>query len=308
MSSIKPPSLQVLVSAFIFGLVVVLSRVALDGGAAALTVVTVRALGVVLLVSAILALSGAPLRLPPRERYLALAVGALFSINNFSITYAVGLMPVPLVILVFYTYPVLTSIATWLKGEERPNVRSVSAMILALSGLTLALGADITAANPEGLAFAGLAAVCWTAVMLLNGHFFRAVDPRPLTLHLQGAVAGILVIATIVTGSFRLPDLASGWVALGALPFAYATAIVGLLAAAATLGPAKSAFYMNFEPIAAITLSAVFLGQGLNGGQAIGAAMVIAALFLFRPLRRAPPSSPGGMAPLAPSTRTPGKD
>jgi drug/metabolite transporter (DMT)-like permease len=39
---------------------------------------------------------------------------------------------------------------------------------------------------------------------------------------------------------------------------------------------------MNFEPVSSITLAVLVLGQSLTPLQAVGAAMVIAALFAVR--------------------------
>ncbi|MGH8701144.1 MAG: EamA family transporter, partial [Burkholderiales bacterium] len=64
--------------------------------------------------------------------------------------------------------------------------------------------------------------------------------------------------------------------------------MIGLFVSITTLGPVKTGFYMNFEPIATVILAAVLLKQYLAPIQLAGAALVIAALFLFRPLRAAP--------------------
>ena len=42
---------------------------------------------------------------------------------------------------------------------------------------------------------------------------------------------------------------------------------------------------MNFEPIAAVILAALILGQRLEPVQLAGGALVVGALFLFRPPR-----------------------
>ena len=49
------------------------------------------------------------------------------------------------------------------------------------------------------------------------------------------------------------------------------------------LGPMRVGFYMNFEPIASVVLAALILGQRLEPVQLAGGALVVAALFVFRP-------------------------
>jgi drug/metabolite transporter (DMT)-like permease len=98
----------------------------------------------------------------------------------------------------------------------------------------------------------------------------------------------IFVVVIAVTGGLNLPDSPAGWTGIVGLPFFYAFGMIGLFVAITTLGPVKTGFYMNFEPIATVILAAVFLKQYLAPIQLAGAALVIAALFLFRPLRQEP--------------------
>jgi drug/metabolite transporter (DMT)-like permease len=70
------------------------------------------------------------------------------------------------------------------------------------------------------------------------------------------------------------------------VPFFYAFAMIGLFTATARLGPIRTGFTMNFEPIAAVVLAAAILGQTLAPVQLAGGALVMAALLLFRPPRR----------------------
>jgi len=63
----------------------------------------------------------------------------------------------------------------------------------------------------------------------------------------------------------------------------YAFAMIGLFVSSARYGALRSAFWLNFEPIASVLLAALILGQVLAPVQLAGAALVVAALFLFRP-------------------------
>ena len=73
------------------------------------------------------------------------------------------------------------------------------------------------------------------------------------------------------------------WAGVLGVPFFYAFAMIGLFVATARLGPMRVGFTMNFEPIAAVVLAALILGQRLEPVQLAGGALVVAALFLFRP-------------------------
>ena len=166
--------------------------------------------------------------------------------------------------------------------------RSVCGLVLAFVGVGLALNVDFTAAQARGVWLAVLSAFAWSTVFLLTGHYFHGRDSRPANFWMTLTAAVIFVVVIAVTGGLKLPDAPAGWTGIVGLPFFYAFGMIGLFVAITTLGPVKTGFYMNFEPIATVILAAVLLKQYLAPIQLAGAALVIAALFLFRPLRREP--------------------
>jgi drug/metabolite transporter (DMT)-like permease len=102
------------------------------------------------------------------------------------------------------------------------------------------------------------------------------------------AVLAAFAAACLVTGSARLPATPPGWLGLAGVGFFYAIALIGVFTATARMGPMRVGFYMNFEPVAAVVLAALILGQTLAPVQLAGAALVICALFLFRSGRASP--------------------
>ena len=120
------------------------------------------------------------------------------------------------------------------------------------------------------------------------GELFRGRDTRPPTFHATAIALAVFLISCMVTGEVRMPQHRAGWVGLAAVGFFYSFALIGLFAATARLGPMRAGFYMNFEPVAAVLLSALILGQTLAPVQLAGAALVICALFLFRSGRASP--------------------
>jgi drug/metabolite transporter (DMT)-like permease len=125
-------------------------------------------------------------------------------------------------------------------------------------------------------------------VFVLTGHYFHGRDSRPANFWMTLTAAVIFVVVIAVTGALQLPASPAGWTGIVGLPFFYAFGMIGLVVAITTLGPVKTGFFMNFEPIATVILAAIILGQYLAPIQLAGAALVIAALFLFRPLRQEP--------------------
>jgi drug/metabolite transporter (DMT)-like permease len=266
----------------------VCTGLALEGGSNPLTVVTVRTLGVVALFLAYFHVARVSVTMPKRELAIAVAIGFVLCLNNYTINAAMGEIPVPLAVLIFYLWPAITTAAAWALGKERFSWRSVCGLVLAFVGVGLALDVDFTAAQARGVWLAVVSAFAWSTVFLLTGHYFHGRDSRPANFWMTLTAGVIFVVLLIVTRAFQLPTAPAGWIGILGLPFFYAFGMIGLFIAITTLGPVKSGFYMNFEPIATVILSALLLQQYLAPIQLAGAALVVAALFLFRPLRRDP--------------------
>lgn len=261
----------------------VCTALAFGAGSTPLTVVTVRTLGTLAILLAWFRFAGVSLAVPARERALALAIGLPLCVNNYFLNAAIALIPVPLVTLIFYLWPALTVAASWALGKERFRWRTAAGLALAFAGLALALDVDFSAAQSAGVVYALIAAVAWTATFMLTGHFFRGRDTRPATFYMVLTAGVVFVGACLATRAVSLPQGALGWSALAGTALFYAFAMIGLFVATARLGPARTGFFMNFEPVAALLLAALILGQTLAPVQLAGAALVVGALFLFRP-------------------------
>jgi drug/metabolite transporter (DMT)-like permease len=276
-------SLQLLAYATSFAMVGICTGLALEGGSNPITVVTIRSLGTLLLFFVAFRLLGTRLGMPPRDLAIAAALGIPLAINNYLINAAMAEIPVPLAVLIFYLWPAFTAAASWLIGREEFRPRMLLGLGLAFAGVALALNVEFTEAQAKGVWFAVGAAVNWTVVFLLTGHFFRDRDTRAPTFWMILVAAAFFVAACAVPGNVVLPHTAAGWTGAAGISLFYAFGMLGLFAATAKFGPARTGFTMNFEPIASVLLAALILGQTLAPVQLAGAALVVAALFIFRP-------------------------
>lgn len=255
-----------------------LARIAYDGGSNVMTVLTVRTILAGFVVLALLALSRGPLKLPPRKRLAAFGIGLVLALYSFGMMSSIKFIPVALAVLIFYTYPLLTTIHLWLSGGERINWRSGAALIVAFIGLILALDIRSGSLNPQGVALAALAALGVTAVIILNNRLVGGGDSRPVTLHMMASAAIVYVAVTLAFGEFALPAGAPGWWAFLAGPVFYAFAITALFIAISKLGPIRTTVTMNLEPVSSMLFGFLLLGQVLSGWQLFGAGLVIAAV------------------------------
>ena len=255
-----------------------LSRIAYDSGSNVMTVLTMRTILAGVVVLALLSLSRGPLKLPPRKRLAAFSIGLVLALYSFGMMSSIKFIPVALAVLIFYTYPQLTTIHLWLNGGERVNWWSGAALIVAFIGLILALDIRGGSLNPQGVALATLAALGVTTVIILNNRLVGGGDSRPVTLHMMTSAAIVYTLITLAFGEVSLPAGAPGWWAFLAGPAFYAFAITTLFIAISRLGPIRTTLTMNLEPISSMIFGFLLLGQVLTVWQMFGAGLVIAAV------------------------------
>ena len=271
-----------------FAMVGVCSALAIEAGSNPLSVVTVRTAETIALLAAWFRFAGVPLTLPRRDLGFTVLIAIPLTANNYLLNAAFALIPVPLAVLIFYLWPALSTVASWILGRDVFSVRSAAGLLLAFAGVALALNVDFTPAQARGVAYAAGAAVTWSIAFILMGEFFKGRDTRPATFCSTVIALGVFLLACVVTRDVKMPETPPGWIGLASVGFFYSFALIGLFAATARIGPMRAGFYMNFEPVAAVLLAALILRQTLAPVQLAGAALVICALFLFRSARASP--------------------
>ena len=274
-----------LLGAFSFACADVLIKVTFRAGADALTASTLR--GIVGLVFLMLWLRFAQksASVPPRARRIALALGVLFAANVFLVFKAVEAIEVPIAILTYSVYPLLTGISAAAVGLEPLSWKGAVAALIAFVGLGVMLGA-----HPAGLALAGVvaalaAAVCRVLLLLLTRALLQGVNPLAITLYSMVSSTVLFVLASLVLLDWQPPATALGWVAVIALGISVMGGILGVFASTGRIGPFRTALFMNLEPLLTTIGSAVVLDEVITPVQALGGAVMLGALMAFQ-LRR----------------------
>lgn len=268
------------------------AKLAYDGGSNPLTYLTLRTSLAAILVFAIVVLTRRSLRMPLRRRLAAFGMGAILALYSYGLLAAIEFIPVALAVLTFYTFPLLTSAWTWISGNEKPTVLSVTALIVAFIGLALALdirGGDL---NPTGIALALMAAVGVTVVMVLNNRIVKNEDSYPITLNIMLSATVLCVLVTFLFDGFAFPETGVGWTSLALGTSFYAAGIVTIFLAISLAGAVPTALSLNLEPVASMAFAFLILGQALSGLQLVGAVLVIGAVLSVRlaDLRKSDPT------------------
>jgi drug/metabolite transporter (DMT)-like permease len=268
-----------------FSLADVLGKVVLNDGADVLTLTTFRGLLTVGFMAVWLSIDRPPVAHTPRQRWVALGVGVLFAGIVFGLFKAMQFIPVPLTILIYFVYPLLTGLIGALLGIDKVTWRSATAAVAAFFGLALTVGAEPGGVALAGLALAAGAACCRTAFLLISRALLQGADARLTTWYSFVSSTAVFSAISLATWNWHAPQSAAGWLAFAIVTVSTIVAVLTLFMSIGRIGPFRSALIMNLEPLLVTILSVRLLGEALTPLQAVGGAIMLGALFTFQ-LRR----------------------
>ena len=259
----------------------VLAKLVLAAGCDVLTMLSLRSLVGLAFMAAWLRLGQKP-KADARVRTISLGIGIIFAGLIFCLFKAIAIIDVPTAVLTYFTYPLLTGIAASLAGFDRLRWKGVLCAAAAFFGLAVMIGA-----HPAGLAFIGIvyalgAACCRTVMLLVTRAYLVGADARVVTWYSLISSTLIFIAASAATQMRNAPQTNLGWLALLGMSITSTAAVFFIVVSTMRIGPFRTALIMNLEPLTAMVLSAIMLGQVITPVQGIGSAIMLAALVAFQ--------------------------
>ncbi len=266
----------------------VAARIAFNNGVDVATAVVFRSFVTAAVVFGLVLILRVPLKATARHKRFLLIIGLLVGVQSLCLYSAVARLPVALALLAFNTYPLWTALWDRVLYQRRPERATLQAMPVILVGLALAL--DVLGATSglgaagqwarmgTGVAFALAAAATFGLALVLTQHETTGLDGR-LRTACTLALAGLVALTMAGTqGGVHLPTATAGWWGLGALTFLYGTAFTIMFTLLPKLGVAGNSAIMNVEPVFALVLAWLILGQSIAPVQVAGALLVVGAV------------------------------
>jgi drug/metabolite transporter (DMT)-like permease len=213
-------------------------------------------------------------------------IGLLIGVQSLCLYSAVARLPVALALLAFNTYPIWTALWSFVVYRKRG---AGDAGGHAGDPGRLALALDVFGAA-SGWAPRAVGAHRRRRRLRAGGRrHLRAgagadaaragdVDGRVRTATTM-SIAGLVALAMVVSqGGFRLPTAPAGWGGLVTLTVLYGTAFTMMFTVLPRLGVVGNSAIMNVEPVFALVLAWLILGQAVAPVQVAGALLVVGAV------------------------------
>jgi drug/metabolite transporter (DMT)-like permease len=195
---------------------------------------------------------------------------------------------VSLSILINYTGPALVIALSPLVLREKLTMRKLCALALALIGAVLISGRVVSGGmDVWGIACAALSAVAY-AVMVLSNKLTTEIKRSDNALLQILFTTAVVAVYSALRGSFAMNIAASDWLPILLLGFVntglgcffYFSSIGGL--------PAQTVAICGYlEPMSAVLLSAIILGERMSPVQILGAALILAGAGIGEMRKRA---------------------
>ena len=267
-------------SAVCYGTALPLSRLAYDHGSNALTILTLRYLAIVLLLGLWIRVTGSSVRLAPRLIAASAVVGVCFIAVSGGTLASVKLIPVNLTVLVFYTYPVMILLIVCGMERRKPTVAELLAVSLAVLGVGLALGVSFEQLNAAGIGFALLAAAGVTGSFIIASRILHEVGTTRMTWYACSMAFLGGSAMTLGFDAVAIPDTAFGIALIAAILAIFAIAVLAMFVGVNLIGPVHAATFLCLEPVTAIFVAVLALGEHPKGGQWLGVALVGIAMLI----------------------------
>ncbi|AMJ61292.1 EamA family transporter [Bosea sp. PAMC 26642] len=267
-----------LCSAAAFGTNIVSAQLAGAVGISGPLLVFYRVFIMLALVAGAALLWRATLSAPRGERGALLLFGITSALVGSAYLSSVAFLPVTVAAVVFYTFPVLIVLAEPLLTPVRFRLDRFLIAIAAFIGVAMVVGPDWNGLDPRGLALA-MAASLLAATQFFAGSASSGVPLLPKLFWSHLIILPVTTVVLLLTGGFLPPSvlaLAPGPVAvtLGGYLIGFVLQVMALARVAP--GPAGLAFCA--EPVFAVLLATIVLGERVGAPQYAGGALVVAAI------------------------------
>lgn len=253
------------------------AKFAYMGGLTAPTLLLVRYMVGALVFSSLLRLRGLPLR-PQGAGLRTLGAGVWILTVSLLFLGAASRIPLSLAVVLVFTYPVWTVLLAHLLHMERITPRKVGAVVLALVGIGLSVGPDLSRLDVLGVLMAAAAGITFGFVPTVGRRWSQGVDPMQVNLFVTFMGIPATVFIGLVSGTLAMPAGPALWLpTLGSALF-YVTGFALLLTGIPRTEPIRASVTQTLEPLCTVFLAVAVLGEPLRPVQVLGALLILSAV------------------------------
>ncbi len=274
--------IQAILSAFCFGMLAILGKLAYARGFATFEILQYRfGFAAVMLFVYILATQRHILRAGPRTLVKAVVLGALFyPLQSICFMSSLQYVSAATTSLILYFYPVMVTILSVLFFKARFDRTVVFSLILVMAGCGLVFfDAFLRSMSQTGILLATMSMLVFSFYLICVHAMLKGENPRTVSFYV---IVSAGLVYTVLAPPVGFLQLDGGsmllTLALGLIPTALAVTL--LYASIEKIGSAFASICSTLEPIATVLASAFVLGEDILAIQVGGMALIMVGVAL----------------------------
>ncbi|WP_378954386.1 DMT family transporter [Pelosinus sp. sgz500959] len=277
-------ALLVLTSATGFATLPIFIKIAYTAGANTLTVLTLRFMLAALFLWIILR----PLGISPNitfKNIIKLSLMGIVGYGSMSFFFATSLqyLSASLAEMLLFTYPVIVTILSFAMGHEQFTWPKGIALLICIVGLFLILGVSLTNISQLGVALGLGSAIVYSCYIMISKSVLKNIHSLVATTYVCSAAALVFAAYTWKTDQLILTLPTTGWLALlGIALFGTIVGILGFFAGISKMGVSNASIISTAEPVIAVLLSVLMLGEHLTLLQAVGGLLIVTSILVLQ--------------------------
>jgi drug/metabolite transporter (DMT)-like permease len=226
----------------------------------------------------------ASLRLRGRSLAAAVALGAGCYAGMSGLFFAsLSVLTAGVATVVLYVAPVLVVLESAAFLGVRPGRRALVAVPLSVGGVALIAGADPAGVDPAGVALVFGAAALYATYITAGRAVLESVDGPLLAGYVTPAAGAGAAAYGVAVGPFPVPTAPRALaVVLVLATVGTAFPVVAHFLGLRLVGANRAGVLATFEPVVAVALGAVALGEPVTAVTVVGGAMVAGGVLLVR--------------------------
>lgn len=267
-------------SAFAYGVTVVIGRYLASSGLGSAEILGVRFAIAAACIFALVVVLRRPLFPARGERVRPFLIGVLGYAGQATLFYlALSKGTAGAVALLFYAYPAMVTIGEAVTSRTIPPPRAVVAVVLSAAGAAMIVtsGGRVEISR-TGVFLALGAAAAFAAYLVAGDRLIPRTDSATASAWVALGAAVALLVRALTTGGIQVPSSeAPRLVLYGA---STGVAFVCMFVALRLIGSQRTAVVMTLEALFAVLLGALFLSESIGIRTALGGAAILAGAIL----------------------------
>ncbi len=186
-----------------------------------------------------------------------------------------------LVVVIFYIYPAIAVILSWMIYNHKPNLVITICLFTTLTGVWLTAG-QVGDGNTVGIFITFVSGLTHAIYVVAAGSISKKSDPLTmLTIALTGAASAFVFVSLLGPGSLdpKFPTNQQGWLLVSAMAFLITILATALFfAGIKRIGPGVTSMVETFEAVVTIFIGIMFMSETVTAIQILGTVTVLGSI------------------------------